>query len=58
MVMIAGARDRIVGIEEARSIVARFPQGRLVECDASGHLPMLEEPDRVTGAIESWLCEC
>ena len=55
MLMIAGAHDRVVGIEEARSIAARFPQGRLVIGGESGHLPMLEEPSRVTDALESWL---
>lgn len=56
MLMIAGGRDQVVGVEEARSIVAKFPRGRLVICDESGHLPMLEEPELVTEALESWLC--
>ncbi len=55
MLMIAGAHDGVVAIEEARSIAARFPRGRLVVCDESGHLPMLEEPRRVTEALETWL---
>ncbi len=53
--IIAGAHDRVVGIDEARSVAALFPRGRLVVCDQSGHLPMLEEPQRVTEALESWL---
>jgi pimeloyl-ACP methyl ester carboxylesterase len=28
-----------------------------VLCEQSGHLPMLEEPQRVTDALESWLDE-
>lgn len=55
MVMIAGARDRVLALEEAGAVVERFPQGRLVVCDESGHLPMLEEPKRVSDALEAWL---
>lgn len=55
MLMIAGAHDRVVRIEEARSIAHSFPRGRLVVCEQSGHLPMLEEPQRVAEALESWL---
>jgi 3-oxoadipate enol-lactonase len=55
MAMIAGARDRVVALEEARASAARFPQGRLAVCDESGHLPMLEEPNRVSEALEAWL---
>ncbi|MGA8575515.1 MAG: alpha/beta hydrolase, partial [Candidatus Cybelea sp.] len=57
MLLVAGGSDRVVGIEEARSIVATFPRGHLVVCDESGHLPMMEEPERVTEALEGWLNE-
>lgn len=55
MMMIAGARDGVLAIEEARSIAAQFPRGQLVVCNESGHLPMLEESRRVTEALEVWL---
>ena len=55
MLMIAGARDGVVSVDEARAIAAEFPRGRLVLCEQSGHLPMLEEPRRVTDRLESWL---
>jgi 3-oxoadipate enol-lactonase len=57
MLMVAGARDRVIALDEARSIAARFPRGRLVVCDASGHLPMLEESERVTAVLEEWLSD-
>lgn len=55
MLMVGGGCDRVVGLDEARSIAARFPRGRLVLCEQSGHVPMLEEPGRLAGALESWL---
>jgi 3-oxoadipate enol-lactonase len=57
VLVIAGVRDRIVDIEEARSVAARFPRARLMTCDDSGHLPMLEEPERVTEALELFLAD-
>jgi len=53
--VIAGDGDRVVAAGEARAMAQRFPRARLVECAASGHLPMLEEPQAVTAAILSWL---
>lgn len=57
MVMIAGSCDAVIPVEEARSIARAFPRGRLVLCERSGHLPMLEEPERVTQALEALLSE-
>ncbi|MBV9718574.1 MAG: alpha/beta fold hydrolase [Candidatus Eremiobacteraeota bacterium] len=57
MLTIAGASDRVVQMDEARDIARRFPRGRLVVCEQSGHLPMLEEPERVSDALRAWLSE-
>jgi 3-oxoadipate enol-lactonase len=57
MLFIAGACDRVVSLDEARSVAASFPRGRLVVCNESGHLPMMEEPRRVSGALEAFLAE-
>jgi pimeloyl-ACP methyl ester carboxylesterase len=57
MLMVGGACDRVVGTDEARSIAARFPRGKLVFCERSGHVPMLEEPERLGGALAGWLAE-
>lgn len=55
--VIAGARDSTISLEEARHVAAAFPRGRLVICENSGHLPMLEEPQRVTDALVALLSE-
>ena len=57
MVMIAGAQDAALTLEEARETVGRFPRGRLVVCPQSGHVPMMEEPELVTQALRQWLRE-
>jgi 3-oxoadipate enol-lactonase len=54
---IAGARDAVVPLEEARASVQRFARGRLVIAEESGHLPMLEEPALVTSSLQEWLRE-
>lgn len=55
--VVAGARDATISLEEARAVAAAFPRGRLVVCERSGHLPMLEEPQRVTDALAALLSE-
>ncbi|HKE37422.1 MAG TPA: alpha/beta hydrolase [Candidatus Baltobacteraceae bacterium] len=55
VLVVAGARDAVIPIEEARAAARAFPKGRLVVCERSGHLPMLEEPDRVTEALTALL---
>jgi 3-oxoadipate enol-lactonase len=55
VLVVAGARDAVIPIEEARAVAQAFPKGRLVICERSGHLPMLEEPDRVTEALAELL---
>jgi 3-oxoadipate enol-lactonase len=55
VVVVAGARDANVPAAEAEAIAGAFPRGRLLLCERSGHLPMLEEPGRVTEALEALL---
>lgn len=55
VLVVAGARDAVVPIEEARAVARTFPEGRLVVCEGSGHLPMLEEPERLTEALAEFL---
>ncbi len=57
MLMIAGACDGPIPMQEARDISQRFPRGRLIVCERSAHLPMLEEPGQVTEALAEWLSE-
>lgn len=52
---IAGALDIGLSIEEARDDAAAFPDGTLELCQASAHLPMLEEPERFIGLLRALL---
>lgn len=53
--VIAGAADAALSIEEARAVSAAFPDAVLTLCQASGHLPMLEEPERFGRALQALL---
>jgi 3-oxoadipate enol-lactonase len=55
VLVIAGACDEFVSLRESRAIAESFSRGRLVVCDESAHVPMLEEPERVSEALASWL---
>lgn len=57
VLVVAGAADRVVPLDEARSALAKFRRAELVVCAHSGHLPMLEEPPAVAGALAGWLSE-
>ncbi len=53
--VIAGAKDPIVSIDEARDIVRSFPNAELVVLDRVAHLPMLEEPAGLERALRGLL---
>lgn len=55
--IVAGGCDVVVPLGEARAAADGFSQGRLIVCPESGHLPMLEEPDGLAGALGDWLSE-
>lgn len=57
VLVIAGARDAAIPLAEARATADAFPRGRLVVCENSGHLPMLEEPEKVTAALTALVSE-
>jgi len=57
VLVVAGGGDAVISVEEARAVAGAFPRGRLVVCENSGHLPMLEEPGKVTGALAALLSE-
>jgi pimeloyl-ACP methyl ester carboxylesterase len=48
VLVVAGAGDQFVPEAESRATVAAFANARLEICSASGHLPPLEEPERVS----------
>jgi 3-oxoadipate enol-lactonase len=53
--VIAGDRDRIVPLEEARQMAALIPDCRLVTVSGAGHLPMLENAEETAVAIKGLL---
>jgi pimeloyl-ACP methyl ester carboxylesterase len=55
VLVLAGAMDAVVSVGELRADAAAFPHGRFVLCERSGHMPMLEEPGRVSQALEELL---
>jgi pimeloyl-ACP methyl ester carboxylesterase len=55
VLVLAGACDQTMTIDEARNDAARFRNGKLVVCERSGHLPMLDEPERLRDALREWL---
>jgi len=55
VLVLAGACDELLSLDEARATAERFPHGNLEVCAGSGHLPMMEEPERVTAALRAWL---
>jgi pimeloyl-ACP methyl ester carboxylesterase len=57
VLVVAGAKDGVISMEEARAIAAAFPRGRLIVCANSAHLPMLEEPEKLSAALAEWLSE-
>jgi 3-oxoadipate enol-lactonase len=55
VLVIGGSLDALIPAAKTREAVAAFPRGRLVICEGSGHMPMLEEPGRVTAALRELL---
>ncbi|MGW4078683.1 alpha/beta fold hydrolase [Streptomyces asiaticus] len=47
-VVVAGAEDELVAMDEAASMAEALPRGRLVTVPAAGHLQPLEAPEYVT----------
>jgi pimeloyl-ACP methyl ester carboxylesterase len=53
--VVAGRVDAVIPLQEAEAVAGAFPNSRLLTLEASGHMPMLEEPDRVSEALEAFL---
>jgi pimeloyl-ACP methyl ester carboxylesterase len=54
LLVVAGGKDAIAPVEEARAVVARVPDARLEVCEDSAHLPMLEEPQRLSDILSDF----
>jgi pimeloyl-ACP methyl ester carboxylesterase len=46
-VVFAGRQDKIIPAAESEAMAKAIPGAKLVWCESSGHVPMLEEPDLV-----------
>jgi 3-oxoadipate enol-lactonase len=55
VLIVAGAADKVVPLSEAQTMRAAFPAARLAVMERSGHLPMLEEPAALTGALTEFV---
>jgi pimeloyl-ACP methyl ester carboxylesterase len=55
VVVIGGSLDALIPAAKTREAAAAFPRGRLVICEGSGHMPMLEKPGCVTAALRDLL---
>ena len=49
--LVWGARDRVVPVEEAPGWLERLRDARLVVIPGAGHVPMVESPDELAAAI-------
>ncbi|MDQ2866300.1 MAG: alpha/beta hydrolase [Candidatus Eremiobacteraeota bacterium] len=55
VLVVAGACDQTISLDEARRTADKFPHANLEIVDSSGHVPMIEEPDCLTNALDRWL---
>lgn len=55
LLIIAGAEDRLVPVRRQDFAAQLAPYGKLTVIEGAGHLPMLEQPETVTAAIEAFL---
>jgi pimeloyl-ACP methyl ester carboxylesterase len=55
VLLMSGAKDRLVSIHAARAAAARNPGWRFEVLPDAGHVPQLEEPEAVAGRIRDWL---
>lgn len=52
--VLAGAKDQVVPLEESGIMAANFRQGRLAVIEGSGHCPMLDNPRETASALVAW----
>jgi 3-oxoadipate enol-lactonase len=51
VVLIHGDADALIAIERARALKTILPEAELVELSGVGHMPMMEAPQAVAGAL-------
>ena len=55
--VVVGEEDALIGRRDAEALADAIPNARLVAIPGSGHLPPLERPDELNGALLSFLEE-
>lgn len=55
VLVCVGDRDDVLSVEEARSVAAIAPHGRLEVVAGAGHLPSVEQPDRFNSVLAGFL---
>ncbi len=53
--VIAGEQDKIIPLRKSREMVELLNKGWLIEIPEAGHIPMLEQPERVAEGISQLL---
>ena len=55
VLIICGSEDRLTPVKYSRYLLEKLPTSELEEIEGAGHMVMLEEPDKVTRAIDIFL---
>jgi len=53
--VVWGARDALLPVQQARTAVKRLPHGQLSVFADCGHLPHVEQPGRFATGLSDWL---
>jgi pimeloyl-ACP methyl ester carboxylesterase len=54
--IIAGGQDRMTGVVASRRMAERIPGSELVVFEGSGHLTIIEEPERFNKVLQRFVC--
>ena len=57
LLVVAGARDGLIPLEQARAVADAAPAGRLVVLDGAGHLPSLERAEDFNRLLGEFLAD-
>jgi pimeloyl-ACP methyl ester carboxylesterase len=57
LLILWGARDRIIPLEHGRRAHELVPGSRFVEFESAGHFPYLDEPERFVATLEAWIAD-
>lgn len=55
VLVIAGSRDGLTGVEAAYAVARSFPAAETVVLDGAGHFPWVDEPEAFRAAVGSFL---